>query len=112
MAAVNGLLATENSLNKVKRQPNWTEKEKVTLVNEYDKHRMILKSRPSRMKPRDRRNAWEAITRVINSQNPWVPRTVKDVQKKWHNMVSVAKLEISTWREKQQELRDSGQPCK
>ncbi|KAK3598320.1 hypothetical protein CHS0354_029229 [Potamilus streckersoni] len=80
----------------LKRKPNWLDEERALLVEEYRKRKDILKAKYSRnVTTAMKKRAWEEICDIINTANPNVPRSVKDVQKKWENLCNTAKHELS-----------------
>lgn len=91
------------SSNMSKRKPNWTEREKNILMEEYEKKRHILKAKfSSTLTSGDKTRAWEEIANTINAGNS-VRRSTKDMQKKWDNICATAKTEVSTHRRSQKQ---------
>ncbi|XP_041132274.1 uncharacterized protein LOC121330072 [Polyodon spathula] len=82
-----------------KRNPNWTEAEKVILLQEYAKRKYILTSRfnpgvTSALKQKH----WEEITESVNTRNTSVKRTLQEVKKKYENVSSAAKKEYREFK--------------
>ena len=74
------------------RKANFTEAEKIALVEEYRLKENILKPKlGSSVSAKDKENAWQAIVDKVNSNNPLVRRTVEEVKKKWHNLTVTMK---------------------
>ncbi|KAG5275871.1 hypothetical protein AALO_G00125460 [Alosa alosa] len=80
------------------RKPNWTEDEKVILLEEYRKRKTILKSKfdPTITANKKQRN-WKEITAKINARST-VKRSVPEIQKKLENLTVMAKKEMSCFR--------------
>ena len=90
------------STSKRKRGPNWSEKEKHVLVEEYKRHRHILRPKPpnvSSVAERDR--VWEEICGALKAvSGPYVKRDIVDMRKKWDNLCFWAKKCIAEWKDK------------
>ena len=81
------------------RKPNFSEKEKLLLLSEWEKRQDVLRPRfSSKITSHDKHNAWQQIADVLNAQFPSVRRDVSDLQKKWQNMNSKMKEEASRHR--------------
>ena len=82
------------------RQPNWTRQEKEILVEEFLKRKSILRGKfSSKLKSIDKQAAWTEITEAVNrSPLSTFRRDEKTVQKKWDNLLSDAKKEISAYK--------------
>jgi len=79
-----------------KRKPNWTDREKMILMEEYEKRKDVLRAKfSSTITSSTKNTAWDEITEAMNSQNPSVKRNMKEIQKKWDNICSSAKTEFS-----------------
>ncbi|CAC5403277.1 unnamed protein product [Mytilus coruscus] len=86
-----------------KRKPNWTEREKNILIEEYEKKRHILKAKfSSSLTSGDKTRAWEEIAHAINPGSS-VRRSTKGIQKKWDNICATAKTEVSAHRRSQKQ---------
>ena len=73
-----------------KRKPNWTDREKVELLEECEKRKAVLKAKfSSSITSADKNRAWQEI--AGNS----VKKDVKEIQKKWDNICGNAKTEVS-----------------
>ncbi|KAI2646096.1 Myb-related transcription factor, partner of profilin [Labeo rohita] len=69
--------------------------ENICILEEYNAAKSILMNKFSDYNANNKKHkAWSTITDKVNSINPSVPRTVKDVQKRFKNMVQEAKKEI------------------
>ncbi|XP_071479792.1 uncharacterized protein, partial [Diadema antillarum] len=87
---------------KRKRGPNWSEKEKKVLVDEYRKRRHILRPKgPGLTTVVDRETAWDEISSALKVvSGPYIKRDVVDVRKKWDNLCFWAKKCIAEWKDK------------
>ncbi|XP_072168928.1 uncharacterized protein [Diadema setosum] len=87
---------------KRKRGPNWSEKEKKVLVDEYRKRRHILRPKgPGLTTVVDRETAWDEISTALKVvSGPYIKRDVVDVRKKWDNLCFWAKKCIAEWKDK------------
>ena len=84
-----------------KRKPNWTEKEKLMLLEEYEKRKDIIRSKfSSKVSSAAKASAWEEISKAINAASS-VKRDVKEIQKKLDNICANGKTEVSTKRKLQ-----------
>ena len=78
-----------------KRKPNWTDREKVVLLEKCEKRKAILKAKfSSSITSVDKNRAWQEIANIINAGNS-VKKDVKEMQKKWDNICANAKTEVS-----------------
>nr|XP_022290079.1 uncharacterized protein LOC111101768 [Crassostrea virginica] len=96
---------------KAKRKPNWTQEECLLLVTLINENKHVLRSRlgpnlTSQMK----RDTWENISKQFNA-SALTPRTTEEIEKKWNNILSTSKAEISSFR-KQSTLTGGGPPPK
>ena len=65
-----------------KRKPNWTDREKMILMEEYEKGKDVLRAKfSSTITSSTKNTAWDEITEAMNSQNPPVKRNMKEIQK-------------------------------
>ena len=63
-----------------KRKPNWTDREKVVLLEEYAKRKVILKAKfSSSMTSGGKNKAWQEIANIENPRNS-VKRDIKEIQ--------------------------------
>ena len=86
-----------------KRKPNWTDREKVVLLEEYENRKVILKAKfSSSITSADKNRAWQEITNIINDGN-LVIKDVKEIQEKWDNICVNAKTEVSLHRRSQRQ---------
>ena len=78
------------------RKPNWTDREKMILMEEYEKRKDVLRAKISSTITSSTKNtAWDEITEAMNSQNPSVKRNMKYFLKEWDNICSSAKTKFS-----------------
>ena len=104
--------SSSNSASKAGRKPNWTDLEIRTLLIEYDKYRDIMRSRgfgrDGEKKPQhsqeEKQRLWEQITAEVNktrgagmnlSGGTVCERTVKEVIKKWVNLVNKMRCDLA-----------------
>ena len=93
-------------LNEKRRKPNFSETEKILLIEEFRKREDILKgSFSQKITSRQKHSAWEEIANELNCRNPSVKRTVPEIQKKWQNLNSSAKAAAGKRRK---EMRKTG----
>jgi hypothetical protein len=65
-----------------KRKPNWTDREQVVLLEEYEKRKVILKAKfYSSITSGDKNRVWQEIANIVNAGNS-VKRDIKEIQKK------------------------------
>ena len=65
-----------------KRKPNWTDREKVVLLEEYEKKKVILKAKfSSTITSGDKNRTWQEIANTVNAGNS-VNIDIKEIQKK------------------------------
>jgi hypothetical protein len=58
-------------------KPNWTDREKVVLLEEYEKRKVILKAKfSSSITSGDKNRAWQEIANIVNAGNS-VKRYIK-----------------------------------
>ena len=64
-----------------KRKPNWTDREKVVLLEECEKRKAILKAKfSSSITSADKNRAWQEIANTVNAGNS-VKIDIKEIQK-------------------------------
>ena len=86
-----------------KRKPNWTDREKVVFLEEYEKRKVILKAKfSSSITSGDKNRARQDIANIVNTGNS-VKRDIKEIQKKWDNICDTAKTEVSLYRRSQRQ---------
>lgn len=84
----------------IKRKPNFTDAEKLFLVQQYELYKPILSSRLcDGVTNRHKQDIWLKITAELNARNPHVDRTTKDVKKKWENLATQARKEMIDYRQ-------------
>lgn len=77
------------------RSSQFSFSENICILEEYNAAKSILMNKFSDYNSNKKKHkAWATITDKVNSTNPSAPRTVKDVQKRFKNMVQEAKKEI------------------
>ena len=75
-----------------KRNPNWTDREKVVLLEECEKRKAILKATfSSSITSAENNRAWQEIANIINAGNS-VKKHVKEIQKNGPIYVVTQKL--------------------
>ncbi|XP_062613578.1 uncharacterized protein LOC134275315 [Saccostrea cucullata] len=85
--------------SQTKRKPNWNADETLTLTNLVDENKNILRGKlgptlTSDMKAR----TWQSIAQTLTAMGVGPARTAAEVEKKWHNIFSKSKSEISDHR--------------
>jgi hypothetical protein len=76
------LFVTAENKKMFKRKPNWTDKEKVVLLEEYEKRKVILKAMlSSSITSGDKNRAWQEIANIVSAGHS-VKRDIKEIQKK------------------------------
>ena len=83
---------------RTRNKPNWTQEECLLLVTLINENKHVLRSRlgpnfTSQMK----RDTWENFSKQLNA-SALTPRTTEEIEKKWNNILSTSKAEISTFR--------------
>lgn len=88
----------ETATAKTKRKPNWTQDECLllaTLVNE--KKDVLRKKLGPNLTSKMKRDAWEKISSQLNASSA-IKRSTEEIEKKWNNILSSCKSEISNFR--------------
>lgn len=85
--------------SQTKRKPNWNADETLALTNLVDENKQILRGKlgpslTSEMKSR----TWRNIAVSLTAMGVGPGRTAAEVEKKWHNIFSKSKSEISDHR--------------
>lgn len=81
------------------RKPNFSEKEKLLLLSEWEKRADVLRPKfSSKVTSQIKHEAWRQMAEALNSSFPSVRRDVPELQKKWQNMNSKMKEEASKYR--------------
>jgi hypothetical protein len=89
----------ENSKEKSKRKPNWSSEESLALTNLVEEYRGIVRGKLSpHLTSQMKNKAWEEIAAKLRAASIGPPRTAAEAEKKWHNIFSKAKTEISNQR--------------
>ena len=71
------------------RKANFTDEECLLLVEEYRARSHIIRANlSSKVMSRQKKAAWREIADSINTRNPAVHRSVKNIRKKWNNLSS------------------------
>lgn len=82
-----------------RRNPNWSEEEKIILLEEYNKRKEILTARFSpKITSQTKHKMWQQITDAVNARNLTVNRTMLEVKKKYENLAVTAKKEVSYFK--------------
>ncbi|XP_046563178.1 uncharacterized protein LOC124272081 isoform X2 [Haliotis rubra] len=92
----------------MKRKPNWTSDQSLLLVQLVDERKSIIKGKfgpgvTSRMK----KEAWGEVAANINAAFPNVVRSSDDCEKRWYNIQSKSRQEISAFK---RQLSGTGGP--
>jgi hypothetical protein len=75
-----------------KRKPNWTDREKVVLLEEYAKRTVTLKAKfSSSVTSGGKNRAWQEIANIVNAGNSG-KRDIKEIQKNGTIYVLLQKL--------------------
>jgi hypothetical protein len=75
------LFVTVENKKMSKRKPHWTDREKVVLLEDYEKRKVILKAKfSSSITSGDKNRAWQEISNIVNTGNS-VKRDIKEIQK-------------------------------
>lgn len=101
----------ETATAKTKRKPNWTQDECLllaTLVNE--KKDVLRKKLGPNLTSKMKRDAWEKISSQLNASSA-IKRSTEEIEKKWNNILSSCKSEISNFR-KSSTATGGGPPSK
>ena len=84
---------------KTSRKPNFSEKEKLLLISEWEKRADVLRPKfSSKVTSQVKHEAWRQIVETLNANFPLVRRDVPELQKKWQNMNSKMKEEASKYQ--------------
>ena len=79
-----------------KRRPNWSEDEILLLCKFINEKKHIIRSKfGSNISTQSKKAAWESITTQLNASNPSVKREKNEIEKKWHNVYSKSKKELT-----------------
>lgn len=88
-------MASCSKPNLGKRKPNFTESENLHLVEQFENHKAILNSKITSVETnREKQHVWQEICiglNTLNSNQGRAERTVKEIRRKWKNMVTSAK---------------------
>ena len=87
-------------VEKRQRSRDWNEEEMQKLIHEYRKHRehLIRYYNGGTGNHEKRKLCWEAIRKAVDSVNPGVKRTIKQVREKWHNLQANARKKLKMHR--------------
>lgn len=81
--------------NGQKRKTNFSERERSLLIDEYRNNIEIMRPKlGSRLTFQDKEEAWKKITEKLNATGECY-RTVPEVKKKWNNLASTMKENLS-----------------
>ncbi|XP_064625922.1 uncharacterized protein LOC135486754 [Lineus longissimus] len=93
----------EGKDNGKKRKPNFSETEKIRLIEAYEHEKVVLSAKFStNVTSRKKHEAWQRIAGALNSRNTLVHRTVAEIQKKWQHLTSAMKDEYRKHRKESQ----------
>ncbi|KAK3892399.1 hypothetical protein Pcinc_003769 [Petrolisthes cinctipes] len=72
---------------KKKRKPNWSQEETLHLVTRIQERKVIINGRfKTSLTNKDKKAAWDKITRSLNAAYPLNQRTVDEVETKWFSV--------------------------
>ena len=81
------------------RKPNWSEEEKIVLLQEYSKRKHILKSKfDPHITAHKKLRMWEEIATNINSRS-LIKRSISEIQKKYDNLTVMSKKRDHAFQE-------------
>lgn len=84
---------------KQKRKPNWTSDESLALASLVDDYKHMLRGKLSPSVTSDMKTrAWGEVSQKLCAMGVGPSRTPAEVEKKWHNIFSNSKSEISSYR--------------
>ena len=82
-----------------KRKPNWNAEETLALTNLVDENKHIIGGKLGPNLTSDLKNrTWQNIAQTISAMGLGPARSSLEVEKKWHNIFSKSKSEISEHR--------------
>ncbi|CAG2192568.1 unnamed protein product [Mytilus edulis] len=82
-----------------RRNPNFTDAELQTLLDEIEKDKTLLFSKLSNVATNGaKKRAWESVCSKVNATNTDHKRTVDEIRKKWSTYTSIAKKQASRIR--------------
>ncbi|XP_048240514.1 uncharacterized protein LOC125373466 [Haliotis rufescens] len=83
----------------VKRKPNWSSDQTLLLVQLVDERKAIIKGKfGSGVTSRMKKEAWGEVAANINAAFPNVIRSTEDYEKRWYNIQSKSRQEISAFK--------------
>lgn len=87
---------------KGKRKPNWSNDECLSLANYMAQYKDILRGKlgPG-LTSEKKKTTWKLVTDRLNASFTAVKRSQEEVEKKWHNIFSQTKSEISAYKKAQ-----------
>ena len=90
-----------------KRKPNWSEGEKLLLVECYSTLKHTIRGKFSaKLSKDDKKGAWDELYEKFSSQNVHgKERSMDEMKKKWDNLTMTAKRDYSTWK---REMKKTG----
>ncbi|XP_046562046.1 uncharacterized protein LOC124271030 [Haliotis rubra] len=84
---------------KKSRKPNWTEEQNLLLTRLVEQNKSLLLGKfGAGVTAQKKKEKWADICAEINSTFQNVTRSVEEVEKKWHNIQSKAKCDISAYK--------------
>ncbi|XP_078311343.1 myb/SANT-like DNA-binding domain-containing protein 4 [Crassostrea virginica] len=82
-----------------KRKPNWNAEETLALTNLVDENKHIIRGKLGPNLTSDLKNrTWQNIAQTISAMGLGPARSSLEVEKKWHNIFSKSKSQISEHR--------------
>ncbi|XP_071111720.1 nuclear apoptosis-inducing factor 1-like [Haliotis cracherodii] len=84
-----------------KRKPNWSEDQNLLLTKLVDDNKAVLlgKFRAGVVTAQKKKEKWVELTHTINAAFPGCIRAPEEVEKKWHNIQSKAREEITRYKQ-------------
>ena len=81
------------------RKKNFLKSEVKSLLENFDARKDVLLCKyNSSVNKRQKREAWQEITNILNSENGEICRTMEEVRHKWKDLLLRAKREIGEWQ--------------
>ncbi|KAL0964176.1 hypothetical protein UPYG_G00320240 [Umbra pygmaea] len=92
-----------------KRKPNWREEDTLLLAELVEQRKHVIKGKfSSTLTSADKKNAWDEISRYLNTSQISCNPSPSDCEKKWYNILSKSRSEIAAF--KSNILRTGGGP--
>ncbi|XP_056009912.1 uncharacterized protein LOC125678237 [Ostrea edulis] len=85
--------------HKLKRKPNWSSEESLALTTLVEEYKDVVRGKLSpQLTSQMKSKAWGEIAVKLRAMSVGPTRTAAEVEKKWHNIFSKTKTEISNHR--------------